>query len=1268
MIRSKYFFGSFLFLTITFLSFRTSAQDAIYSNAIDLYQKMPAAPNSASLGKYFEYPVNMSTGIPSIQIPLFQISSGNINLPVTLTYHAGGVRINENPSWVGMGWSLNAGGIINKRVNGLDDFTATTGVAGSYTSPAYGSYSPDFNDISTSVDSSRSSSYMYSICNPPYDCDGLYRFWGKIAQGCIDGEADEFIYSTPGGGGKFFYNQKLATFQTDKINAWNIGGEAGGYIGSVLQIGTWHLTAPNGINYKFGLKEETKSPAPNITSSVGFCLAESPASDLTNAWYLTEIQDQVHDKSISLHYNKVQKKSEAGMNIAKKYYTASGGTNAGDERSANTRRGDEVSLSHIYFDQGSLVFIQESQGRLDGGINALKEIKLLDKESRHIKSYLFKYFYTLADTVGYNTLAKNPMNYIYAATSLAIKDTFSRRLFLESVQEVTYNANGDTIKNPPYKFTYDFTHNLPTRYSYALDSWGYYNGKDANTSLLPDDVLQMFNTFDRGTGANRSIDTNYTRTGTIKELQYPTGGKTIFQFENNKLGVHLLGGLRVKRIINYDSLTSKSLTTEYEYLNGIGQYYPQHYYSYVEKEASGPLLHSITKVSGNTVYPLFSGLGSPIVYTEVNRTQVGEGVKLRSKHFFKYENGSSFEGSYQEEGVPHPKQISYDNFSGIEYRTELYKETTPNNFVLIQRDSSEYTALNNYNNFFWNIQTAWVPRGTGGWVIWPYNDPWTVYPMNTIPGTHIYKQLQDQDVVRYKRSFVRDDNGNDIVKESWFDYDTRNGNQWLVKTLNENQDTLITQIKYAPQYDYATEVSVSPVAPVEIISLLKKPGTSDSLLLAAILYNYEGMRLKKVYRIDLPTPIAISSFQRSYNTAGTFYRDSRYKLFQEVVQWSDNAKPLTVEARSGNQAYIWDQEESQVGAFAQNAVNNDIAYTSFETNHTGNWTISGGSVNNSKSITGTKGYNLAGSISKTGLTSQDYMITYWSRSGSMLVNSASGTAGEQKDGWTFYKHTVTSATSVTLSGTGIIDELRLHPKAAHMTSYTYHPLIGISSISDATGRISYYEYDDFKRLSLIRDQDNNILKKYCYKYTGEPDACEPIVYYNDEQSGGYTRDNCSVGYVGTYVLYTVPANTYSSIISKADANQQALNDVAANRAAHANTNGTCIPSIYAYISYENYEYAGSLNTVYADIVVRFYQDEAMTIPVSVTDLTINFVERIIGNSGGSSINQTNPFSRTITGYEYTVEARYPVEVDDLLAIQIYSNIYVEPGTGYQIAL
>ena len=84
-------------------------------------QLTPLSPNAASLWKYAELPVNLYTGIPSISIPIFEAKSGDLKVPITLSYHAGGIRFEEQASWVGLGWTLNAGGAISRNVKGIAD-------------------------------------------------------------------------------------------------------------------------------------------------------------------------------------------------------------------------------------------------------------------------------------------------------------------------------------------------------------------------------------------------------------------------------------------------------------------------------------------------------------------------------------------------------------------------------------------------------------------------------------------------------------------------------------------------------------------------------------------------------------------------------------------------------------------------------------------------------------------------------------------------------------------------------------------------------------------------------------------------------------------------------------------------------------------------------------------------------------------------------------------------------------------------------------------
>jgi len=49
------------------------------------------------------------------------ISDRDISVDVSLSYHATGIKVDEEASWVGLGWVLNAGGIITRQVRGNRD-------------------------------------------------------------------------------------------------------------------------------------------------------------------------------------------------------------------------------------------------------------------------------------------------------------------------------------------------------------------------------------------------------------------------------------------------------------------------------------------------------------------------------------------------------------------------------------------------------------------------------------------------------------------------------------------------------------------------------------------------------------------------------------------------------------------------------------------------------------------------------------------------------------------------------------------------------------------------------------------------------------------------------------------------------------------------------------------------------------------------------------------------------------------------------------------
>src|SRR4051812_5554430 len=83
---------------------------------------IPPSPNAASLLKYAQIPVSKYTGVPDISIPLYTVKSGSLSLPISVSYHASGIKTSEEASWVGLGWALNCGGVIGRSIRDGDDF------------------------------------------------------------------------------------------------------------------------------------------------------------------------------------------------------------------------------------------------------------------------------------------------------------------------------------------------------------------------------------------------------------------------------------------------------------------------------------------------------------------------------------------------------------------------------------------------------------------------------------------------------------------------------------------------------------------------------------------------------------------------------------------------------------------------------------------------------------------------------------------------------------------------------------------------------------------------------------------------------------------------------------------------------------------------------------------------------------------------------------------------------------------------------------------
>ena len=333
------------------------------------------------------------------------------------------------------------------------------------------------------------------------------------------------------------------------------------------------------------------------------------------------------------------------------------------------------------------------------------------------------------------------------------------------------------------------------------------------------------------------------------------------------------------------------------------------------------------------------------------------------------------------------------------------------------------------------------------------------------------------------RSKTFDSKGNSKISLTKYSQDyiptgqTVTNNTMLDSLINRNMVSEVIEKRDSLYYNGATTNG-------------KVTGAGLSIYKAA---NTNSMVQDKQNKLDVAGPIAdFTGFAISGNTTS---EDARYR--QVVSMDNYDAKNNIAQYTAVDQtpvSIIWDYKSAYPIAQVKNAILSDIAFTSFEADGTGNWTVASAVRDSISFLTGTKSYNLSsGSISKSGLVSgKIYTLSYWSKNGSYSISggSVSSKTGRTTNGWTYYEQAVTtSSTTVTITGTGNIDELRLYPSGSLMTSYTYANQIGVTSMNDPNSEITFYEYDALTRLKNIKDYQGNIVKNYQYNYANNCDNC-----------------------------------------------------------------------------------------------------------------------------------------------------------------------------------
>jgi len=1240
---------SFLALALTFIVIQVSAQSIPPQNLISVGL---SSPEAASLGKFGNIPVSYSTGVPNINIPIFEINAGGIKLPISLDYHAGGVRVDEVSSSIGIGWALNAGGVLTRQMVGYPDETSGSGYLAA--PPLDQVYSNRLNYVS----------FIYNN-----------------ALGLNDINPDVFTYTITGSSGRFIIKKSDLSF----IQFPTTNNRIENYNSTCYKI-----TDQNGVGYIFEQKEQT---------SMGMVNGVNLIPAYTSAWRLTKIVSASLADTIFINYETVSNlfqhnksythtigsqpntppvTNPNGTLINSDSYTSQAVTASESYPTSITWRGGQISFINVAdrTDRvgGKRVSEVDVYANKNGTLTLIKQAKLSQS-----------YFYYL------------PQNYTVPP------DIGNESLYRMRLDAVTFYDVNNVLPPQVYSMTYDNTPMAP-RESCAQDAWGFNNGHFENTTMMPQQTV-YFDALQSGApsaytfgSANRNTDVNYIKACSLQSMTYPTGGKTVFALEPHQFATNTTqttpGTIecRATGSVQSTATTTLAVTSAMTYLeykafftaNSTATQYPT---ITITDQSTGQAVFTITDMNPSTSYPatgspatgLFNVNGAPqliaghtytittSIYstnpnayayidinwiTQTNTPLVLQGGGLRIKSMTNYDNDGtqisqksysySTDGSgtlltpynylainhqmttnrvgYSNEqqnimceysygwpsviynansvipisqftGSPvlyggvteydaasdgsmnngkkvYSYQISQDqqvlanndySYTGVQmisnvwrngYLTEeqTYRSTSPSTYYLINDKVYNYATLRQNTEQQIRIKPVYS------------DDPHTcsTYTASSL-GNDI---IMDSYALPYAAILLQnetetqiDDSGNQVVKQINYYYDDLTHVLPTSKeTFGSKGEDLVDYLNYphvlaATGNVYQTMLNRNIVAPV-VSYTQKKDGVQ--LTYGQVIYkdwNNNGTLL---------APQTMTK-QTLSNTLETLINFDNYDKYGSILQQEKTTAPTN--------AYIWDYYSQYPIAKVSGAAYADIAYTSFEADGSGNWTI-GSAARNTIGITGNQCYTLSnGAISKSGLTAaKTYVVSYWTMNSSSynIAGTIAGypVKGGTINGWTYYEHDITGQTSVTISGSGAIDELRLYPLGALMTTYTYNPLVGITSTMDDRGEAVYYEYDGFQRLVNIRDKNKSLVKSFCYNYAGQQTNCfvNGISYTNSGTTFYYTR-NCGSGYTGSSVPYTVPQGRYISNISQSDADNQEVADANINGPINATATGTCTQNV-----------------------------------------------------------------------------------------------------------
>lgn len=530
-----------------------------FSQSIYKDQYMMPDPQTWSFIKYGGQTPDLYTGTVRAEIPVYSYSDPDFDIPISLTYASNGYMPNVQANFVGLGWALNSGGCVSRKVQGIpDDGTALP-------PPGYTGY-----EVHGWLEYSKLNHSTLSVLSRPSAYSNMYCYKENTGSEyrVYETESDVYSFNFLGHTGKFVIGDDGEAIVFDSNHP------AGEYKIDMSDMeGYWFpldglsITTGDGYRYDFGHIGDRQYGSSQYTKT------NAPTSDtydnFGNSFQLRQITAP-NGRTVIFHYHisaEFDMRNDRPFGESS-FWHRSGQAIDNNSQFQGTYSSDTQSFSYVLWERHRIPRLESID--IDGKC----EIEFTyDADRRKEKN-------------NNNVELATPPR----LAGITVTDVTNGRILREcSLEHMYSDLSGNPVmmlKNVHiaglgnYEMNYYHENDVfPKQICTAIDHWGYYNSNPGTTldSMLPEVVVDEQTYAETVIGTSRNPDPAKAIFGMLKKITYPTGGNTAYEYEPH----------------SYSKLVTRDMTSDYNipYLKVLDSTFV----------AGGLRLHKITDTAADGV-------------------------------------------------------------------------------------------------------------------------------------------------------------------------------------------------------------------------------------------------------------------------------------------------------------------------------------------------------------------------------------------------------------------------------------------------------------------------------------------------------------------------------------------------------------------------------------------------------------------------------------------------------------------------------------------